>query len=256
MTDQLLDRHGLDRHGLDRHGLDRHAPRSGERAAARPRRRGPGRVTQGGMLAEFALGFLLLSMATLAGIVFVRRPWSNRLDALGFRLLPADLSSHWASAFTSLGSMTALIAGVIVVFVIGLRRDWVRAISFATSPVIAVLIVQEIAKPLVDRHYGGGGPSYPSGTVTAVAALVTALILVMPGRIRLPVAGLGALAVVGTGAAVVVLRWHYPTDALGGFGVGVGSVLLIDALLHAPWVVPRALRSLAGIPAERFPTLS
>jgi membrane-associated phospholipid phosphatase len=216
--------------------LDYTAPRSNGRTRPRQPMRGPGRVTPAGMVIEFAAGFLLLALATLAGIAFVHRPWPNHLDALGDRLLPADLSSHWASAFTSLGSMTALIGGVIVVFLVGLRRDWVRAIACAAAPVLAVLIVQVIAKPLVDRHIGGG-LSYPSGTVAAVAALMTALTLVMPASIRLPVAALGAVAIVGTGAAVIVLRWHYPTDALGGIGVGMGSVLLIDALAHAPWVL-------------------
>jgi membrane-associated phospholipid phosphatase len=221
--------------------LDHTEPRSSERTPPRPSMRGPGRVTPAAVAIEFAAGFVLLALATLAGLVFVHRPWPNHLDALGDRLLPADLSSHWASAFTGLGSMTALIGGVIVVFVVGLRRDWVRAIACATAPVLAVVIVEVIAKPLVDRHIGGG-LSYPSGTVAAVAALTTALTLVMPASIRLPMAALGLVAIVGTGAAVVVLRWHYPTDALGGIGVGMGSVLLIDALAHAPWVLARLRR--------------
>jgi undecaprenyl-diphosphatase len=218
--------------------LDHTALLSSERPPPRRPERGPGRATPAGLAVEFAAGFVLLALATLAGIVFVHRPGPNRLDALGDRLLPADLSSHWASAFTGLGSMTALVAGVIVVLLVGLRRDWVRAIACAAAPVLAVLIVEVIAKPLVDRHIGGG-LSYPSGTVASVAALVTAVILVMPAILRLPVAVLGAVAIVGTGAAVVVLRWHYPTDALGGIGVGMGSVLLIDALVHTPWVLAR-----------------
>jgi membrane-associated phospholipid phosphatase len=222
--------------------LDHTALRSSELPPPRRPERGPGRVTTAGLAVEFAAGFLLLALATLAGIVFVHRPGPNRLDAFGDRLLPADLSSHWASAFTGLGSMTALVAGVIVVLLVGLRRDWVRALACAAAPVLAVLIVEVIAKPLVDRHIGGG-LSYPSGTVAAVAALVTAVALVMPASLRLPVAVLGAVAIVGTGAAVVVLRWHYPTDALGGIGVGMGSVLLIDALAHAPWVLARLQRS-------------
>jgi membrane-associated phospholipid phosphatase len=219
--------------------------------------RGPGRVTPWEMLIEFGAGFLLLAIATLAGIVFVRHPWPNRLDRFGFRLLPANSNSHLAHHLASLGSTTALILGVIVVFLIGIRRDWVRAVACAAAPVIAVLIVQEIAKPLVDRHIGGG-LSYPSGTVAAVAAVATALTLVMPKKLRLPVAVLGLLAVLGAGAAVIVLRWHYPTDALGGIGVGVGSVLLIDALLHAPWVFPGFFRSLrAGPPPlDGRPTVS
>jgi membrane-associated phospholipid phosphatase len=197
------------------------------------------------------MGVLLLSIAALAGLAFVHRPWPNRLDIWGDRLLPADLSSRWAHDFVTLGSMNVLIAGAVVLFLIGIMRDWVRGIACATAPVIAVLVVQEIAKPLVDRHSDlSGALSYPSGTVAAVAALATALILVMPAIARFPVAVLGLLAIGGTGAAVIVLRWHYPTDALGGVAVGVGSVLVVDALLH----IPRAIAGMTGLanPAEAF----
>jgi membrane-associated phospholipid phosphatase len=194
-----------------------------------------------GTTIELGVGVLLLGIAALAGLAFVHRPWPNRLDIWGDRLLPADPSSLWAHDFVTLGSMTVLIAGVVLVFFIGILRDWVRGIACATAPVIAVLIVQEIAKPLVDRHsVFTSGLSYPSGTVAAVAALATALTLVMPAKARFPVALLGLLAIGGTGAAVIVLRWHYPTDALGGVAVGVGSVLVVDALLHLP-------RTIAGV---------
>jgi membrane-associated phospholipid phosphatase len=73
-----------------------------------------------------------------------------------------------------------------------------------------------------------------------LAALATGLTLVMPVKVRFPVALLGLLAIGGTGAAVIVLRWHYPTDALGGVAVGVGSVLVVVALLLLP-------RTIAGV---------
>lgn len=185
-----------------------------------------------------------MGMAALAGLAFIHRPWPNRLDLWGERLLPVDLSSRWAQDFVTLGSLGALIAGVALVFFIGVWRDWVRGVACAVAPVIAVLVVQEIAKPLVDRHIVLTGTlSYPSGTVAAVAALATALTLVVPARGRVPVALLGLLATAGTAAAVVVLRWHYPTDALGGVAVGMGSVLVVDALLHAPRAIARARSS-------------
>ena len=190
------------------------------------------------ILLELGVGLVLLGIAALAGFVFVHRPWPNRIDKWGDLLLPADLSSHWAHDLVALGSMTALIAGVLLVFFIGVLRDWVRAIACTAAPVIAVLIVQEIAKPLVDRQsVVTGALSYPSGTVAAVAALATALTLVVPAKARLPVVVLGFLAIIGTASAVVVLRWHYPTDALGGIAVGVGSVLVIDGLLHIPRII-------------------
>jgi membrane-associated phospholipid phosphatase len=195
-------------------------------------------------LLEFGAGLLLLGGATLAGLVFVHRPWPNRLDVWGFRLLPANVDSRWAHDFTTLGSLPALIVGVIVIFLIAVFRDRLRACACAAAPIVAVLIVQDIAKPLVDRHNViTGGLSYPSGTVAAVTALVTALTLVMPPKTRAAVAALGLVAIVGTGCAVVVLRWHYPTDVLGGIGVGMGSVLLVDAFVHAVPLVASFLRA-------------
>jgi membrane-associated phospholipid phosphatase len=79
--------------------------------------------------------------------------------------------------------------------------------------------------------------------------------LVVPALLRPLLAAMGMLAVVGVAAAVVVLRWHYPTDALGGMAVGAGAVLLVDALAHLPWALANGARNLgAGRPtAERRP---
>jgi membrane-associated phospholipid phosphatase len=187
---------------------------------------------------ELLLGAGLLGLAAVAGLVFVRRPWANRLDVAGFRFLPADPSARWAHDFALIGSLTVLLVGVALLLVVGAARDWVRGVACAVAPLVAVLVVQEVAKPLVGRHVGAfGGASYPSGTVTAVTALAMAAVLVAPRLLRVLTAVVGLVVVVGTCAAVVVLRWHYPTDALGGVWVGAGAVLLLDALAHLPWAL-------------------
>lgn len=182
---------------------------------------------------EMLLGCLLLAAATLAGLVFVHRPWPNQVDAIGFRLLPAHLSSRGAADVADLGSLTVLIAGVAVLCVVAaLSRNWVRALTCLIAPIAAVLIVQTVAKPLVGRHLGGSASlTYPSGTVTAVAALAAVAFLVVPWFARPLVAVAGGVVVAAVCAAVVVLRWHYPTDALGGVCVGAGAVFAVDGLL-------------------------
>ena len=78
---------------------------------------------------EMLLGFFLLGAATLAGLAFVHRPWPNRVDAIGIRLLPADLSSRWASDVAHLGSLPVLIAGVAVLCVVAaVSRNWTERI--------------------------------------------------------------------------------------------------------------------------------
>ena len=206
------------------------------------------------------VGTALLGLSALAGYAFVHRPWPNRLDVWGYRAFPADSASRWAHDLVTLGSLTALVAGVVIVFAIGLLRDWVRAIACASAPLVAVLVVQDLAKPLVGRHIGiAGGTSYPSGTVAAVAALATAFTLVMPRLLRPAMAVVAAVATIGVSMAVVVLRWHYPTDALGGIGVGVGSVLVVDGLLHVPWAIAarfRSSRSGRRVEVPRQPSLA
>jgi membrane-associated phospholipid phosphatase len=183
-------------------------------------------------LMEMLLGCFLLGAATLAGLVFVHRPWANRVDGIGFRLLPADPSSRWAADVAHLGSVTVLIAGAAALCVVAaMSQNWMRALSCLLAPIAAVLIVQTVAKPLVGRHFAGASSSYPSGTVTAVAALAAAAFLVAPRFAQPLVALAGGVVVVMVCAAVVVLRWHYPTDALGGVCVGVGTVFAVDGLL-------------------------
>ncbi len=213
---------------------------------ARPpdRRRGPATASLGGTTAELLAGLAALAAAAVAGLAFVHRPWPNRLDVWGYTALPADSASRWAHDLVTVGSLPALLGGVLLVFVLGVFRDWVRALACAAAPVLAVLIVQDLAKPLVGRHLGiTGSASYPSGTVAATAALFTAVTLVVPTLARPAVAMVAAAVTVGVCAAVVVLRWHYPTDALGGVAVGVGAVLALDALLHLPWALAGTLRA-------------
>ena len=208
-----------------------------------PGARGPRAASPFGTVIELTLGALLLGLSALAGLAFVHRPWPNRLDVWGYQALPADSGSRWANDLVHLGSVSALVLGVAIVFIIGVLRDWVRAVACAVAPVAAVLVVQDLAKPLVGRHLGlTGGSSYPSGTVAAVAALAVAFTLVMPRLLRPLVAVVGAAVVVGVSVAVIVLRWHYPTDALGrdrgGGGIGARGRRAVPSALGRRLALP------------------
>jgi membrane-associated phospholipid phosphatase len=222
-------------------------------AAARAPRRGPAAASRLWTAIELLLGFACLAAAALAGLFFAKRPGPNRVDAAGYFYLPSDPNSHLANALVRLGSKPVLIIGVIVVFLVALFRDWVRAFACAAAPIVAVEVVEHIAKPMVGREIGTGSFTYPSGTVAAIAALSTAVFLVAP-RLARPAAALaGVVAVTGTGIAVLVLRWHYPTDVAGGVWVGSGAVFTIDALVHLPWLFARR-QPLAGPPTTSHGT--
>ena len=152
-----------------------------------------------------------------------RGPTASTSGATGCcRPTPAAALAH--DLATLPGRWTALLVGVAVVFVVGLLQDRARAVACAVAPVVAVLIVQDLAKPLVGRHLDLTGPSsYPSGTVTAVAALATAAVLVTPRLARPGHRGAGGRwPPWGPPSPWWCLRWHYPTDALGGWRWGWG----------------------------------
>jgi membrane-associated phospholipid phosphatase len=159
------------------------------------------------------------------------------VDAAGYFYVPSDPSSHLANELVKIGSLPVLLVGIGVIFAVTIFRDWVRAFACAAAPIVAVEVVEHIAKPMVGREIGAGSFTYPSGTVAAVAALAAAVLIVSPRLLRPLSALAGALVVAGVGVAVLVLRWHYPTDVLGGVWVGSGAVFFIDALAHLPWLV-------------------
>ena len=208
-------------------------------AQARRLRRGPAAVSRLWMAIEFTLGAGFLGAAALAGLLLAKRPAQNRVDSTGYFYLPSDPRSHVANELVRLGSLPALVLGVGLIFFIAIFRDWVRAIACAAAPVIAVVVVERVAKPMVGREIGAGTFTYPSGTVAAVAALAAALFVVSPRLVRPLTAVVGSLAVVGVSAAVLILRWHYPTDVAGGFWVGAGAVFFLDSVAHVPWLFVR-----------------
>jgi membrane-associated phospholipid phosphatase len=200
-------------------------------------RKGPAAASRVWTAIELMLGTGLLTAAALAGLLLAKRPGPNRVDAAGYFYLPSDPHSHLANELVRFGSLPVLVAGVIVIFVVAVLRDWVRAFACAAAPIIAVEVVEHIAKPMVGREIGAGSFTYPSGTVAVVAALTAAVFLVTPRLLRPVSAVAGAFVILGVSWAVLVLRWHYPTDVLGGVCVGAGAVFFIDALVHLPWLL-------------------
>lgn len=217
-------------------------------AAAPPTARptaGP-RPSRAATVAELAAGVILLGLATLGGLVLLHHPWPNRFDLAGFRLLPHSWSAWWAVDTVRVATLPFIVFAVVALVVVVVWRDWARAAACVLGPLAAAFIANDVAKPLVGRHFiGTTALTYPSGTVAVVTALAAAAVLVTPRAARpiTLVAALGATVLIG--AAVVVLRWHYPTDAVGGAFIGAGSVLAVDAALHL--LFPGA----AAMPARR-----
>jgi len=168
------------------------------------------------------------------------------VDSAGYFLLPPASDPHLAKELVQLGSVPVLAVGVVVIFLVAIFRDWVRAIACSVAPLAAVFVVEHVAKPMVGRQIALHEFTYPSGTVTVTAALAAALFLVVPRLLRPLAVVAGFAALIGVSAGVLALRWHYPTDVLGGIWVGAGAVFFIDAAAHLPWILRRPTDAWSG----------
>lgn len=171
----------------------------------------------------------------VTAIVIALHPGPNALDRWGFRSLSRSPGSALYLHTTKLGAAAVLAVGSIMAALVVVRRDRWRALACVAGPLAAALLVEYVFKPVVGRHYLGV-LSYPSGNVTDVASLSTAWVVAVVPRARPFVAVVGAVATTMMAVAVTGLRWHYPSDALGGAVLGVATVLLIDGVFHLPAV--------------------
>ncbi len=158
-------------------------------------------------------------------------PGPNPLDRWGFTAFPRQPGSTVLVRITDLGSAAVLVLATVAAGVVALRSDRIRATACVLGPAAVAFCVEFVVKPIVGRHYQGV-LSYPSGNVADLAAVATAWAVAVPRWLRLPIALVGAAVTTAMMVAVVGLRWHYPSDALGGAVLGVGTVLVIDGALH------------------------
>ena len=201
---------------------------------------------------ETILGLSLVGLVFLAGLYFHWWPGMVFLDHWLFDLIhPALANSIWRH-ITYLKSLPVLIGGSILAAIAVVARDRWRAAAVLVSPTLAVILTEWVLKDAVGRRYAQV-VSFPSGTTTAVAALATAWVLVVPARYRVW-AVLVAVFVVGLEVmAVIALLWHYPTDALAGAVFGAGVVFLVDGSLHLAVGAVRRRRAESETPYAGVP---
>jgi membrane-associated phospholipid phosphatase len=116
------------------------------------------------------------------------------------------------------------------------RRRYGEAALVAISVPLATAITELVLKPLIGRT--SWGDPFPSGHVTSVVALATALTLLlattpasMPRFLRLALSGTGFLIAAAVAFGVIGANMHHFSDIVGGADVGAGTVLLTALVL-------------------------
>jgi membrane-associated phospholipid phosphatase len=126
--------------------------------------------------------------------------------------------------------VTAMAAAVVLACV--LRRQYGKAAFVAISVPLAAAITELALKPLIGRTSWGN--PFPSGHVTSVAALATALTVLLartPRPLRLALACTAFLITAAVALGVIGANMHHLSDTVGGAAVGTGTVLLIALVL-------------------------
>jgi membrane-associated phospholipid phosphatase len=116
-----------------------------------------------------------------------------------------------------------LLIGVAVALASG-RREWaVAGLLVALGADLSTLLLKHLlAAPRFDRQLGWdqiNADAFPSGHATAAFSMAFAWALFAPPSWRRVTAAVGVAAACLVSASVVVLRYHFPTDVLGGLAV-------------------------------------
>jgi len=130
---------------------------------------------------------------------------------------------------------TTTLTAVLVLACLYWRRFGEAALVAISVP-LAVAVTDLVLKPLIGRT--SWGDPFPSGHITGVVALATALTLLlaarpvgMPRPLRLVLALTGFLAAAAVAFGVIGANMHHFTDTIGGAAVGAGTVLLTALLV-------------------------
>ncbi|MDT7728403.1 MAG: hypothetical protein QOI21_4979 [Actinomycetota bacterium] len=187
-----------------------------------------------------ALGFGTAFL--LSYFIFVRTTGGQAAENGVVRSAQSGLAStsDWATPLRD-GDKIAVLCGaaVLLLAIALLRRRFALAVAGSAVLGGSLLIAHVLKMYVFDRPplTGSGSVathnSFPSGHVTAAMAIVLALALVVPRRVRPYVVVPGALGVAWVAAATIALGWHRLSDTVGGILLAAAICCLVAAALHA-----------------------
>lgn len=154
----------------------------------------------------------------------------------------------WNPVFSSVIPATIVMVGV-ALLVWSVARRWWRAAAACLAVPLAIVINEELLKPVVDRRDPGSGLLYPSGHLTGLGAAATLVVLLVGPRLLRPGMSVGLTVVCALGCAAGVLaavanHAHGPVDAVAGLPTGIAVtlawVLAVDGVADASAARARA----------------
>lgn len=199
-------------------------------------------MTRRPALLWWGIGSLLAALALGAAITAPGPDVPSTIDS-GWNQLMVGIQSPAMVRFGEVmnvvggGWVATYLVPLAVLAALFLTRRWRAAIFVAVSLLASVAVVQLLkllfgrSRPeemLVLSDYG----SFPSGHTANAATIAAIAVLLVP---RLWVILLGVLWILTMAFSRTLLSVHWLTDTIGGMLVGVGTVLIVGAMMLA-WV--------------------
>ena len=200
----------------------------------------PGRSAWGPLLPVAARRLTVTAVAVCVLVIAIQGVWirhgmeTSWIDATVNAKVVTSLGGHpllldvlvWPGEHVPFAAMTVALALACV-----LRRWYEGAALVAISVPLATAVTELVLKPLCATSWGN---PFPSGHVTNVAALATALTVLLarsPSFLRLVLACTAFLVVGAIAVGVIGAQMHHFSDTIGGAAVGIGTVLLTVLVL-------------------------
>jgi membrane-associated phospholipid phosphatase len=167
-----------------------------------------------------------LDVAALHGFVAVHRPG---IDGI------ATAIAHLCNPLPYAVAAAAIIA-------IALKTRGLRTAAAVGFLIAGANACSQLLKPALAHHrelyhttwhlYNLPNAAFPSGHATAAMALSLAVLMIVPRAYRPITATLGVVFTLAVSFAVLIERWHFPSDVVGGYLVATAWGLTTLAALR------------------------
>ncbi|WP_422747166.1 phosphatase PAP2 family protein [Micromonospora sp. WMMD1219] len=162
--------------------------------------------------------------------------WLDTVALTGNRIGQDRIDDPVDTLLNAMSVVSLLAATAVIGFIALIRGRKALAVTatllIAGANVTTQLLKHYLARPDfgIDPERAAAGNSLPSGHTTVAASVAVALILVLPRKLRVAGAFLGAGYAAAAGVATLSAGWHRPSDAVAAYLV-VGAWAAVAGLV-------------------------
>ncbi|MEU7794837.1 phosphatase PAP2 family protein [Micromonospora tulbaghiae] len=162
--------------------------------------------------------------------------WLDTVALTGNRIGQDRIDDPVDTLLNAMSVVSLLAATAVIGFIALIRGRKALAVTatllIAGANVSTQLLKHYLARPDfgIDPERAAAGNSLPSGHTTVAASVAVALILVLPRKLRVAGAFLGAGYAAAAGVATLSAGWHRPSDAVAAYLV-VGAWAAVAGLV-------------------------